>query len=149
MLGTASALDAGKGLQRVDARYIFAGVEAEIFIAHERRTFDIAVFRVASLDRLRYLPGQSVAVESPLRPRVWRFYSIANAPREDATLDFHVRMIDGGALSMALLSGLTPGARLRLGPPVGRLTLDTTTGRDVLLVAGSTGLAPLKAGKNE
>jgi NAD(P)H-flavin reductase/hemoglobin-like flavoprotein len=114
-------------------------------IAHERRTFDIAVFRVVPLDRLRYLPGQSVAVESPLRPRVWRFYSIANAPREDATLDFHVRMIDGGALSMALLSGLTPGARLRLGPPVGRLTLDTTTGRDVLLVAGSTGLAPLKA----
>lgn len=114
-------------------------------ISHELRTFDTAVFRVAPLDRLRYLPGQSVAIESPLRPRVWRFYSIANAPREDWTLDFHVRMIDGGALSMALTSGLTPGARLRLGPPVGTLTFDAGARRDVLLVAGSTGLAPLKA----
>ena len=114
-------------------------------ISHELRTFDTAVFRVAPLDRLRYLPGQSVAIESPLRPRVWRFYSIANTPRKDGTLDFHVRMIDGGELSMALTSGLTVGARLRLGPPVGTLTLDAGARRDVLLVAGSTGLAPLKA----
>ena len=34
---------------------------------------------------------------------------------------------------------------MRLGPPVGALTLDGTCTRDLLLVAGSTGLAPLKA----
>ena len=61
------------------------------------------------------------------------------------TLDFHVRMIGGGQLSMALTRRLTTGAQLRLGPPAGALTLDTASGRDVLLVAGSTGLAPLKA----
>jgi NAD(P)H-flavin reductase/hemoglobin-like flavoprotein len=114
-------------------------------LSHERRTFDTAVFRVATLDRLEYLPGQSVAIECALRPRIWRFYSIANAPREDATMDFHVRVIEGGALSMALVRGLGPGSRLRLGPAVGTLTLDTESGRDVLLVAGSTGLAPVKA----
>jgi len=114
-------------------------------ISHEMRTLDTAVIRVAPRQRLTYLPGQSVAIESELRPRIWRFYSIANPPREDATLDFHVRMIDGGELSMALTRRLTVGARLRLGPPVGTLTLDTASGRDVLLVAGSTGLAPLKA----
>jgi NAD(P)H-flavin reductase/hemoglobin-like flavoprotein len=114
-------------------------------ISHELRTFDTAVFRVATLERLSFLPGQSVAIESELRPRIWRCYSIANAPREDATLDFHVRMIDGGELSMALVAGLAPGARLRLGPPSGTLTLDPGCRRDVLLVAGSTGLAPVKA----
>jgi NAD(P)H-flavin reductase/hemoglobin-like flavoprotein len=114
-------------------------------LSHEMRTFDTAVFRVVTLDTLNYLPGQSVAIECDLRPRIWRFYSIANAPRDDATLEFHVRLIDGGALSMALARGLTAGSRLRLGPPVGTLTLDTGSGRDVLLVAGSTGLAPLKA----
>ncbi len=114
-------------------------------LSHELRTYDTAVFRVATLDRLDYRPGQSVAIESELRPRIWRFYSIANAPREDATMEFHVRVIDGGALSMALARGLGPGSRLRLGPPVGSLTLDTGSGRNVLLVAGSTGLAPLKA----
>jgi len=113
-------------------------------ISHELRALDTAVIRAVTLDRLNFLPGQSVAIESQLRPRIWRFYSIANAPREDATLDFHVRMIDGGALSMALTRGVTAGSRLRLGPAVGTLTLDTTSGRDVLLVAGSTGLAPVK-----
>ena len=114
-------------------------------ISHEMRALDTAVIRVATLDRLSYLPGQSVAIESELRPRIWRYYSIANAPREDATLDFHVRVIGGGELSMALTRRLAVGARLRLGPPVGTLTLDPASGRDVLLVAGSTGLAPLKA----
>jgi NAD(P)H-flavin reductase len=93
-----------------------------------------------------YLPGQSVAIESPSRPRLWRYYSMANAPRQDGLLEFHIRLIDGGAVSMALTSRTVAGAELRLGPPVGVLTLSQpVSGRDLLLVAGSTGLAPLKA----
>ncbi|HYZ54570.1 MAG TPA: FAD-binding oxidoreductase [Streptosporangiaceae bacterium] len=113
-------------------------------ISHERRSFDIATFRVAPLQRLPYAPGQSVAIGSEDCPRTWRFYSMANAPRDDGTLDFHVRMVDGGALSSALTWRARPGTRLKLGPAVGALTLDTS-GRDILMVAGSTGLAPLKA----
>jgi NAD(P)H-flavin reductase/hemoglobin-like flavoprotein len=113
-------------------------------VAHELRRFDIATFRVATTEPLEYLPGQSVSMESPERPRIWRFYSVANAPRVDQTMDFHVRMIDGGTLSMVLTRGLAVGARLRIGAPVGTLTYEES-GRDVLLVAGSTGLAPLKA----
>lgn len=114
-------------------------------VAHELRTFDIAVMRLALGEPIAYLPGQYVSVTSSLRPRLWRMYSIANAPRHDGTMDLHVRMVDGGALSMVLTRGLTIGSRLTLGPPAGVLTYDTTSGRDVLLVAGSTGLAPLKA----
>jgi NAD(P)H-flavin reductase/hemoglobin-like flavoprotein len=111
----------------------------------ERKAFDISVLRVRPEPRLDFLPGQSVAIESPARPRLWRYYSVANAPREDGTLEFHVRLIDGGAVSMALTYLQTAGDTIRLGPPVGVLTLDTTSGRDILMVAGSTGLAPLKA----
>jgi NAD(P)H-flavin reductase len=114
-------------------------------VSHERRSFDIAVFRVAPVQPLPFAPGQSVAVESEDCPRTWRFYSMANAPREDGTLDFHVRMVDGGALSSALVRRVRPGSRLRLGPAVGRLLLDAGSGRDIVMVAGSTGLAPLKA----
>ena len=114
-------------------------------LAHELRRFDIATFRVATTEPLEYMPGQSVSLESPERPRIWRFYSIANAPRDDLTMDFHVRMIDGGTLSMVLTRGLAVGAQLRVGPPVGELTYQPGSARDVLLVAGSTGLAPLKA----
>jgi NAD(P)H-flavin reductase len=94
---------------------------------------------------LPYTPGQSVAMEVPGRPRVWRYYSMANAPRPDHTVDFHVRLIDGGPVSTMLVRGLGVGDQVRMGPPVGTLVLDEGSGRDVLLVAGSTGLAPLKA----
>jgi NAD(P)H-flavin reductase/hemoglobin-like flavoprotein len=114
-------------------------------VGHERRTTDIAVLRLAPDVPLRYVPGQSVAVECEARPRLWRFYSMANAPRQDGTIDFHVRVIDGGPVSTALARRVTVGSRLRLGPPVGTLTLDSASRRNVVLAAGSTGLAPLKA----
>jgi NAD(P)H-flavin reductase/hemoglobin-like flavoprotein len=114
-------------------------------VSHERRTMDVTVLRVAPHAPLHYVPGQSVAVECEARPRVWRFYSMANAPRHDGTMDFHVRIIDGGSVSAALARTATVGSRLRLGAPVGTIRLDTTSRRDVILAAGSTGLAPLKA----
>ena len=93
-----------------------------------------------------YLAGQSVAIESPSRPRLWRYYSMANAPRRDGLLEFHVRLIDGGAVSMALTGQTVAGAELRLGPPVGVAHAAAASPTvDLLLVAGSTGLAPLKA----
>jgi len=114
-------------------------------VAHERRTAEIAVLKVLPDVPLGYLPGQSVAVECPARPRLWRYYSMANAPRPDGTLDFHVRVIDGGPVSSALARTALVGSRLRLGPPVGALRLDASSRRDVVLAAGSTGLAPFKA----
>jgi NAD(P)H-flavin reductase/hemoglobin-like flavoprotein len=114
-------------------------------VSTERKAFDVTVLTVRTEPRLEYLPGQSVAVQAPGRPRLWRFYSPANAPRADGTVEFHVRLIDGGAVSMALTAGTAVGDELRLGPPVGVMRFDMASGRDILMVAGSTGLAPLKA----
>jgi NAD(P)H-flavin reductase/hemoglobin-like flavoprotein len=115
-------------------------------VAHERRSFDVSVLHVQPEPALDYLPGQSVAIECSSRPRLWRYYSMATAPRQDGLLEFHVRLIDGGAVSMALTSQTAVGSELRLGPPIGVLTLkQPASGKDLLLVAGSTGLAPLKA----
>lgn len=114
-------------------------------VSHERRSADTAVFRVTTDQPLSYVPGQSVAVESEKAPRYWRPYSMANAPRADGTLDFHVQMIDGGKVSTALTYEIGVGSRLKLGPAVGDLRLADAPGRDVLMVAGGSGLAPLKA----
>ena len=115
-------------------------------VSHEPRAFDVAVLLVRPEPRMDYLPGQSVAIECPSRPRLWRYYSMANAPRPDSLLEFHIRLIDGGAVSMALTSSAIVDTELRMGSPVGALTLSQPhSGRDLLLVAGSTGLAPLKA----
>jgi NAD(P)H-flavin reductase len=115
-------------------------------VAHEPRSFDVSVLLVQPEPRIDYVPGQSVGIECASRPRLWRYYSMANAPRQDGLLEFHVRLIDGGAVSLALTSPDIVGTKLRLGPPIGVLTLDQPdSGRDLLMVAGSTGLAPLKA----
>jgi NAD(P)H-flavin reductase len=115
-------------------------------VAHERRTGDIAVLTVRPTQAFRFRAGQSVAVESQLRPRVWRYLSPANAPRTDNTIDLHVRAIPGGQLSPALVYQAQVGDVLRIGAPIGsRLTVPPGRGPDLLLLAGGTGLAPLKA----
>jgi NAD(P)H-flavin reductase/hemoglobin-like flavoprotein len=114
-------------------------------IGHERRTPDIAVLKVSTRRPLPYVPGQSVSVEFERRPRLWRLFSMANAPRPDGTLDFHVRIVDGGQVTAALVHDPGIGSTLRLGPPLGRFRLDIRSDRPMLLAAGGTGLAPLKA----
>jgi NAD(P)H-flavin reductase len=119
--------------------------DAEV-IAHERRSLDVAVMQLMPNYRLPYRPGQSISIECHLRPRLWRFLSPANAPRPDGTVDVHVRHVPGGQVSAALVQALRVGDVLRLGAAVGeRLTLVDSGDRDVLLIAGGTGLAPLKA----
>jgi NAD(P)H-flavin reductase len=118
--------------------------DAEV-IAHERRTVDVAVLRIVPREHYPFQAGQSVSLETDLRPRLWRYYSPANAPREDGALELHVKARDGGPVSTALVRLVGIGDRLRLGPPMGHLALDEDSDRDLLLVAGGTGLAPMKA----
>lgn len=115
-------------------------------VSREMRSPDVAVIKVRVKQSLTWAPGQSVAVQFPgAAPRVWRFYSPANTPRASGLVEFHVKSEDGGLLSTALTVRAVPGDQLRLGPPVGNLKIDRGSPRDTLLVAGSTGLAPLLA----
>jgi ferredoxin-NADP reductase/hemoglobin-like flavoprotein len=114
-------------------------------VEHDRRRPDVAVIRLIPDQPVPYLPGQSVSVQTPHRARLWRFYSPANAPREDGGIELHVRAIDGGWVSSALVAAAAVGDGLELGSPVGELHLDPGSDADVLLLAGGTGLAPLLA----
>ncbi|WP_106276335.1 globin domain-containing protein [Geodermatophilus tzadiensis] len=118
--------------------------EAEV-VAHERRTVDTAVLRLRPVVPLPYRPGESISLETERRPRLWRYYSPANAHRPDGELEIHARARPGGPVSTALVRQVDVGDVLRLGPPVDHLRFDPESDRDLLLVAGGTGLAPLKA----
>ena len=115
--------------------------------AVERRGLDVSVIQVRPEPHLPYQPGQSVAVEIPARPRLWRYLSPANAPRRDGSIEFHVQMVPGGQVSSTMVRSLQAGETVRLGAAVGQeLTLDEDERhRDLLMVAGGTGLAPLRA----
>ncbi|MET8837123.1 globin domain-containing protein [Micromonospora sp. NPDC004540] len=117
---------------------------AEI-LGHERRTFDVAVLTVRPQYLLPFTPGQSIGVSHPA-VRSWRYYSPANAPRPDGTLELHVRAAPGGAVSSRLVYGCAVGDQLHLAAPVGdRLTLWPAGSSDLLLLAGGTGWAPVKS----
>lgn len=114
-------------------------------VAIERCTFDLAVLRLRTEQVVPYRAGQSLALQATeLRPRIWRPFTPATRPggRE---FDLHVRAIDGGTLSTALVRAARPGEPVRLGAPYGRLSLDPHAYRPLLMIAGGTGLAPMRA----
>jgi NAD(P)H-flavin reductase len=119
-------------------------LHAEV-VSHERRSRDIAVFTCRTLQPIEYEAGQYLSVETRYQPRLWRTYSPANARREDNTIDFHVRAVGAGWVSSSLVRKLRPGDMIRLAAPMGSMTLDRQSTRDIVFVAGGTGLAPIKA----
>ncbi|WP_029138459.1 globin domain-containing protein [Nakamurella lactea] len=117
--------------------------DAEV-ISKERRTLDLAVLQVLPDPPLDYLPGQSLAVEIPQRQRQWRYLSPANAPRPDNTIELHAQIVPGGQVSGALVRAVKPGDTVKVGAPIGeQLVLPDTEPRDLVMIAGGTGLAPM------
>jgi NAD(P)H-flavin reductase len=105
---------------------------------------DIAVVRLQLDEPMPYRPGQYVSVQVPQCPRRWRYLSPAMPSDPDGFIEFHVRTVPGGLVSAAVVGETRPGERWRLSSPHGGMEVDRDGG-DVLMVAGSTGLAPLRA----
>jgi hemoglobin-like flavoprotein len=114
-------------------------------VQNESRGPGIAVLTVAPDEVLSFTAGQHVTVQTPRWPRVWRPYSIACRPRDDGLLSLHVKAIPGGWVSNALVRHTEPGDELIIGPPLGTMTLQHAADRDLLCIAGGTGLSPIKA----
>ncbi|MGY4710912.1 FAD-binding oxidoreductase [Mycolicibacterium sp. CBM1] len=113
-------------------------------LEHHRVSRDLAVVRL-HLDRpMPYHPGQYVNVQIPQWPRRWRFLSPAMPSDPEGFIEFHVRSVLGGMVSNSVVAETRAGDRWRLSSPHGGLQVDRDGG-DVLMVAGSTGLAPLRA----
>ncbi|WP_259470438.1 globin domain-containing protein [Streptomyces sp. 1114.5] len=114
-------------------------------VRHERRTRDVAVLTVRPDQAYPFRAGQYTSLETPWWPRVWRHYSFASAPRPDGLLTFHVKAVQAGWVSNALVHRAAPGDVLRLGPAAGAMTVDHTAGPDLLCLGGGTGIAPIRA----
>jgi NAD(P)H-flavin reductase/hemoglobin-like flavoprotein len=114
-------------------------------IDHHRLTWDLAVVRVTPERPVPYRAGQYVSVEVPQRPRLWRYLSPANTPRPDGSIEFHIRAVPGGSVSRSIVGHTQVGDTWRIGSPMGLMTVDRHSGRDVVMVAGGTGTAPMRA----
>ncbi len=113
-------------------------------VGRELRSPGVAVLTLRPSQPLSYRPGQYVPVQVTRWPRVWRPYSIANSPRPSGLIKLHVRAVPGGLVSNTLVYHTDIGDGVVLGAPRGDMTL-APGDRDLLCVAGGTGLAPIKA----
>ncbi|MCF8608691.1 FAD-binding oxidoreductase [Gordonia sp. HY285] len=116
-----------------------AKVVQKFVISRER-----AVVRlIADADAPRFHAGQYTEVQIPQWPHLWRNLSPATPPNERGELEFHLHAIPGGYLSGAIVRQTEPGDVWTFGQVHG--TMQVTGDRPVLMVAGGSGLAPLRA----
>jgi CDP-4-dehydro-6-deoxyglucose reductase len=90
-----------------------------------------------------YLPGQYV--DFLLADGRRRSFSIANAPTAAGTLEFHLRVTPHGWFAHYAQEQLAAKAILRIEAPLGAFYLREESTRPVVMMAGGTGFAPLKA----
>ena len=112
---------------------------AATLTARRAITHDIAEFHFALDNALPFEPGQYALVQLPgvTGPRA---YSMSNT--DSGVWHFQVRQVPGGAGSAALFA-LQPDARVGIDGPYGMAWLRRDSPRDILCLAGGSGLAPM------
>ncbi len=110
-------------------------------IAVEDLTPDMREFRFRSDGPATFLPGQ-YALLSPASMSSARAYSMSNIENDEGEWHFIIRRVPGGAATSALFD-LRPGDCATLDGPYGRAYLRTNSGRNVVCIAGGSGLSPM------
>jgi len=132
-----------------------AWLEQDEVAAHALRHMDCMVSTLADLThdikrlRLRVLrggpyhfsAGQYATLTFPGLPP--RDYSMANAHDNDI-LEFHVRAVDGGAVSRFVARDLKPGDLVKVDGPFGISFLRERHVGPIVALAGGSGLAPIR-----
>lgn len=112
------------------------------YLGWRQVTVDIREFRFRGSGPARFLPGQYAMLELPGAGQ-WRAYSMSNQPNETGEWCFMVRRVPQGRVSALLFDQLLPGQRVRMDGPLGLAHLQPDAGRDVVCIAGGSGLAPM------
>ena len=74
-----------------------------------------------------------------------RSFSLANAPHDDALLQLHIRHVPGGQFTDQVFSTMKARDILRFNGPHGTFYLREDSEKPMILLAGGTGFAPIKA----
>lgn len=120
-------------VRRMDARVVHI----------ENATHDITRLRLAIRGAApAFAPGQYAQLTFGDCPA--RSYSMANRPG-DETLEFHIRHVPEGVASTYVAEQLQPGERVSIEGPFGTAFLREPITSPLVLIAGGSGLAPMKS----
>ena len=131
-------------------------LEADETVAHPLRHMQCRVVDLAAMThdirRIRlevetggpyiFSAGQYASLEFPGLPP--RDYSMANRPSE-TILEFHIRLLPGGAVTPFVSNTLKIGDRVKVIGPYGTSYLREKHSGPIVALAGGSGLAPIKS----
>lgn len=93
--------------------------------------------------RLPFHAGQYI--EFLLKDNKKRAFSLANSPLDDENLKLHLRLIDGGYFTNFVFNEMKEKALVRINGPLGSFFIHGDSDHPLILIAGGTGFAPIKA----
>ncbi len=111
----------------------------------EKAAHDVMVLslKLPQNQRLQFLAGQYIDIL--LRDGQRRSFSLASAPHADELLQLHIRHVPGGRFTDHVFSKMKEKDLLRFRGPLGIFFLREETDLPIIMVAGGTGFAPIKA----
>lgn len=112
-------------------------------IKHLNHDVTQIMLKIPGAESLQYLAGQYIDLIHPdFEPRA---FSIANAPTNSSFIELHVRQIENGKFTNFVFNKLEEKSLLRIEGPKGDFFFREDSKKPVILVAGGTGLGPIKS----
>jgi len=111
----------------------------------EKPAADVAILylKLPAQERMQFLAGQYIDIL--LKDGKRRSFSIANAPHRDQFVELHIRHVPDGQFTNYVFNDMRDRAILRFEGPLGSFFLREDSDKPIILVAGGTGFAPIKA----
>ncbi len=120
-------------------RHLVCRVSAVDNLTHDIKRVRLKILEGGPYD---FTAGQYASLTFPGLPA--RDYSMANRPGE-ATLEFHIRLLPGGAVTPFVAKRLKVGDKIKVFGPHGTSYLRERHSGPILALAGGSGLAPIKS----
>jgi toluene monooxygenase electron transfer component len=114
-------------------------------IARRAITYDIDEFCFSLADNLTFEPGQYALLSLPgvQGQRAYSMSNIAAQNTESRELHFQIRRVPNGKGTGVLFDSVEIGAQIEIDGPYGMAYLRRHVKRDIVLLAGGSGLAPM------
>ena len=122
---------------RVVPRRQTATLLAKTAVTHDMIQFDFQAQGAADFNPGQYALLQLPSINAP------RAYSMSNLPNAEGIWSFIIRRVPSGAATAMLFETLSPGDTISLDGPYGNAYLREDDTRDIVCIAGGSGLAPL------